>query len=72
MPKHYQIIPTKTFLKDLEKRVDPQYSHQIEKAIDELAKNPYQGIKLTSIEMGKGRLRIGNHIERIFIENEIH
>lgn len=58
MPEQYQIIPIKTFLKDLEKRVDPQYARQIEKAIDELAKNPYQGIKLTSIENGKPRLHM--------------
>jgi len=68
LPKHYQIIPTKTFLKDLEKRVNPQYSHQIEKAIDELAENPYQGIKLTSIEIGKWRIRIGNYRIRYDIE----
>lgn len=68
MPKHYQIVPTKTFLKDLEKRVDPQYSRQIEKAIDELAKNPYQEIKLTSIEIGKWRIRIGNYRIRYDIE----
>ncbi len=68
MPEHYQIIPTKTFLKDLEKRIDPQYSRQIEKAIDELAKNPYQGIKLTSIKIGKWRIRIGNYRIRYDIE----
>jgi mRNA-degrading endonuclease RelE of RelBE toxin-antitoxin system len=53
LPKQYQIIPTKTFLKDLGKRVDPQYARQVEKVIDKLAKNPYQGIKLTSIKIGK-------------------
>ncbi|GAI49643.1 unnamed protein product, partial [marine sediment metagenome] len=53
MLEHYQIVPTKTFLKDLEKRVNPQYALQIEKAIDELGKNPYQGMKLASIKIGK-------------------
>lgn len=68
MPKQYQIIPTKTFLKDLEKRVDPQYTRQIEKVIDKLAKNPYQGIKLTAIKIGQWRIRIGNYRIRYDIE----
>lgn len=68
MPKQYQIIPTKTFLKDLEKRVNPQYARQIEKVIDKLAKNPYQGIKLTSIKIGQWRIRIGDYRIRYDIE----
>lgn len=68
MPKQYQIIPTKTFLKDLEKRVDPQYTRQIEKVIDKLAKNPYQGMKLSSIKIGKWRIRIGDYRIRYDIE----
>ncbi len=70
MSKHYQIIPTETFLKDLEKRVNPQYALQIEKAIDELGKNPYQGIKLASIEIGKWRIRIGDYRIRYDIEGD--
>ena len=61
MLEHYQIVPTKTFLKDLEKRVNPQYALQIEKAIDELGKNPHQGMKLASTKIGKWRIRIGDY-----------
>jgi len=61
LPKQYQIIPTKTFLKDLEKKVNPPYARQIEKVIDKLAKNPYQGIKLISIKIGQWRIRIGDY-----------
>jgi len=68
LPRQYQIIPTKTFLKDLEKRIDPQYARQIEKVIDKLAKNPYQGIKLTSIKIGQWRIRIGDYRIRYDIE----
>jgi len=68
LPKQYQIIPTETFLKDLEKRVNPQYTRQIEKVIDKLAKNPYQGIKLTSIKIGQWRIRIGDCRIRYDIE----
>ena len=68
MPKQYQIIPTKTFLKDLEKTVDLQYIRQIEKVIDKLAKNPYQGIKLSSIKIGQWRIRIGDYRIRYDIE----
>jgi len=68
LPKQYQIIPTKTFLKDLEKKVNPPYARQIEKVIDKLAKNPYQGIKLTSIKIGQWRIRIGDYRIRYDIE----
>lgn len=70
MLKHYQIVPTKTFLKDLEKRVNSQYALQIEKAIDELGKNPYQGMKLASIKIGKWRIRIGDYRIRCDIEGD--
>ena len=70
MPEQYQIIPTKTFLKDLEKRVNPQYVLQIEKAIDELGKNPYQGMKLASSKIGKWRIRIGDYRIRYDIEGD--
>ena len=70
MLKHYQIAPTKTFLKDLKKRVNPQYALQIEKAIDELGKNPYQGMKLASIKIGKWRIRIGDYRIRYDIEGD--
>jgi len=70
LPKQYQIIPAKTFLKDLEKRVNPQCALQIEKAINKLAKNPYQGIKLASIKIGKWRIRIGNYRIRYDIEGD--
>jgi len=68
LPNQYQIIPTKTFLKDLEKRVNPQYARQIERTIDKLAQNPYQGIKLTSIKIGQWRIRIGDYRIRYDIE----
>ena len=40
----------------------------IEKVIDKLAKNPYQGIKLTSIKIGQWRIRIGDYRIRCDIE----
>ena len=70
MLKHYQIVPTKTFLKDLEKRVNSQYALQIEKEIDELGKNPYQGMKLASIKIGKWRIRIGDYRIRYDVEGD--
>ena len=68
MPEQYRIVPTKTFLKDLEKRVNPQYARQIEKAIDKLTQNPYRGIKLASIKIGQWRIRIGDYRLRYDIE----
>ena len=55
MPEQYQIIPTKTFLKDLKKRVNPHYAQKIEKTINKLGQNPYQGIKLSNIKIGQCR-----------------
>ena len=66
----YQLVPTKTFLKDL-KRVDPKLEKKISKLLDSLLKNPFQGKKLTAIEIGKFRFRIGDYRIRYDVEGNL-
>jgi len=40
--KKFQLVPTKTFLKDL-KKVDPKLKRRIAKALDNLQENPFVG-----------------------------
>lgn len=71
MPRtKYQLVPTKTFLKDL-KRVDPKLKKKISKLLDNLLKNPFQGKKLTAIEIGKWRFRIGDYRIRYDVEGNL-
>jgi len=63
----YQLVPTKTFLKDL-KRVDPKLKKKISKLLDNFKENPFQGKKLTAIEIGKWRFRIGDYRIRYDVE----
>ena len=71
MPKKkYQLVPTKTFLKDL-KKVDPKLKEKISKVLDSLQADPFQGIKLTAIEIGKWRIRIGDYRIRYDVEDNL-
>jgi mRNA interferase RelE/StbE len=71
MPKKkYQLVPTKTFLKDL-KRVDPKLKKKISKALDSLQADPFQGKKLMAIEIGKWRMRIGDYRIRYDVEGNL-
>ena len=71
MPKKkYQLIPTKTFLKDL-KKVDPKLKKKISKVLDSLQANPFQGKKLTAIEIGKWRIRTGDSRIRYDVEGNL-
>jgi mRNA-degrading endonuclease RelE of RelBE toxin-antitoxin system len=65
--KKFQLVPTKTFLKDL-KKVDPKLKKKISKVLDSLQANPFQGKKLTAIEIGKWRIRFRDYRIRYDIE----
>ena len=56
----FQLVPTKTFLKDL-KRIDPKLKRRVAKALDDIQENPFRGKKLTAIEIGKWRIRVGDY-----------
>jgi mRNA interferase RelE/StbE len=68
----YQLVPTKTFLKELKKvaRVTPRMSKRIAETLEDLEKNPYQGRKLEAIPFGKWRIRIGDYRIRYDIEGD--
>jgi addiction module RelE/StbE family toxin len=66
--KKFQLVPTKTFLKDL-KKIDAKLKRRIAKALDNLQENPFQGKKLAAIEIGKWRIRIGDYRIRYDVES---
>ncbi len=68
--KKFQLVPTKTFLKDL-KKIDPKIKSRIAKALANLQENPFQGKKLTAIEIGKWRTRVGNYRIRYDVEGDL-
>jgi len=69
MPQQYRLIPTKTFLKNLEK-LDKQTKKRVSEALQELKDNPYRGKKLTNKEFGIWRFRVGDYRIRYDIEKD--
>lgn len=71
MPERkFLLVPTKTFLKNL-KKIDPKLKRRVAKALDNLQENPFQGKKLTAIEIGKWRIRIGDYRIRYDVEDNL-
>jgi mRNA-degrading endonuclease RelE of RelBE toxin-antitoxin system len=68
--KKFQLVPTKTFLRDL-KKVDLKLKKKISRLLDSLQENPFQGKKLTAIEIGKWRIRVGNYRIRYDVESHL-
>ena len=68
MPE-YKIVLTKTYLRD-SKKLEANIIRRIIEAIEILKTNPYQGRKLSSAEIGKWRLRVGNYRIRYDIEDK--
>jgi mRNA interferase RelE/StbE len=68
--KKFQLVPTKTFLKDL-KKVDLKLKKKISRLLDSLQENPFQGKKLTAIEIGKWRIRVGDYRIRYDVEGNL-
>lgn len=63
MAKTYKLIPSKTFLKDL-KKIPPESKSKVDKALLELIQDPLSARdlkKLTNVEFGRWRLRIGDY-----------
>ena len=75
MAKIYKLVPSKTFLKDLNK-IPPEHRSRVNKALMELKKDPFSARdlkKLTNVETGCWRLRIGDYRLRYdIVELEIH
>jgi mRNA interferase RelE/StbE len=68
--KKFQLVPTKTFLKDL-KKVDPKLKKKLSKLLNSLQENPIQRKKLTAIEIGKWRIRVGDYRIRYDVEGNL-
>jgi hypothetical protein len=69
MPQQYRLIPTKTFLKNLEKP-DKQTKKRVSQALQEIKDNPYRGEKLTNKKFGKWRFIVGDYQHRKDIYKE--
>lgn len=67
MPSNYHLVPTKLFLKDLEK-LDKQTKKRVSEALHILKNDPYRGKKLTNKEFGIWRFRVGDYRIRYDIE----
>lgn len=62
MSKEYRLIPSKIFLKDLEK-LPADMKPRVEKALLELKKDPHSTSnikKLRNVDIGEWRLRVGD------------
>lgn len=67
MPSNYHLVPTKLFLKNLEK-LDKQTKKRVSEALHILKNDPYRGKKLTNKEFGIWRFRVGDYRIRYDIE----
>lgn len=61
----YKLVPTNSFLKDLKKKVAPNDRRKVDRALNSLVKNPYQGRKLKAKPFAKLK-----HC-RIYLQNGI-
>lgn len=75
MSKQYRLVPSRTFLKDLEK-LPADMKPKVEKALLELKKDPHPtpNIKnLRNVEVGQWRIRIGDwRLRYDVVGSEIH
>jgi len=69
MPQQYHLIPTRTFLKTIEK-LDKQIKRRVSEALQEMKDNPYRGKKLTNKEIGIWRFRVRDYRIRYDIEKD--
>ncbi len=66
MPR-YRLLISPRFRRDLRK-LDAESHRRILDAIVQLQENPFQGKKLTGVEVGQWRLRVGDYRIRYDIE----
>lgn len=75
MSKEYKLVPSKIFLKDLEK-LPAEMKPRVDKALLELKKDPHSSPnikKLRNVEIGQWRMRIGDwRLRYDVVDNEIH
>ncbi len=51
----FKLVPTDTFLRDLKKKVAPNDRKKVDRALDSLLKDPYQGRKLKAKPFARWR-----------------
>jgi mRNA interferase RelE/StbE len=65
----YQLVISARFRRDLQ-RLDVQTHRRVLEVLEVLQENPYQGIRLTNVEIGAWRIRVGDYRIRYDIEGE--
>jgi mRNA interferase RelE/StbE len=60
LPKQFELVITRSFLKDLKKINQPDQI-RIRKSLSLIKLNPYQGRKVVSADVGKFRWRVGKY-----------
>ena len=69
MPAEYTLVLTEHFRKDL-KKLSRQDQVRVRRALDELRANPYRGGKVSGVDVGCYRWRVGDFRIRYDIENK--
>jgi len=65
----FQLVISNRFRRDL-RRLDTQIHARILEALEQLQENPHQGSKLTNVDIGAWRIRVGDYRIRYDIEDD--
>lgn len=65
----YRLVISQRFRRDLRK-LDAQSHRRVLEMLERLQENPYQGSKLTGVEIGQWRVRVGDYRIRYDVEGE--
>jgi mRNA interferase RelE/StbE len=63
----FQLVISNRFRRDL-RRLDAALHRRVLDAIEQLQEDPYQGSQLTSVRIGRWRMRVGDYRIRYDIE----
>jgi mRNA interferase RelE/StbE len=66
MPR-YQLVISNRFRRDL-RRIPADVHRRVLTVLETLAQNPYEGTRLTNVEIGAWRIRVGDYRIRYDIE----
>lgn len=69
MRRAFRIETSRQFAKDL-RRLEPSVQRRVARTLGLLVVDPYQGKKLTNVEVGQYRIRIGDYRVRYDVEGK--
>jgi mRNA interferase RelE/StbE len=65
----YQLVISNRFRRDL-RRLDTDIHSRVLEALEALQEDPYQGRRLTDVQIGQWRIRVGDYRIRYDIEGD--